>query len=78
MAKVHVLHSSGQRPWGVAAWNFAGWAGVALDWAALERVLATKVLGAKFPFVELNFSKKLYFGLFTCHKRKSHDSTSLR
>lgn len=27
-------------------------AGVALDWAALERVLAAKKLGAKFPFVE--------------------------
>ena len=35
-----------------AAWDFAGWVGVALDWAALERVLATKKLGAKFPFVE--------------------------
>lgn len=46
-AQNYVQHCM-QCAWRIAAWDFAGWARVALDLAALERVLATKELGAKF------------------------------
>lgn len=51
--------------WAIARGTLPVGAGVALDWAALERVLATKGLGAKFPNVELNFSKRPSFELWS-------------